>query len=286
MVAYAYAKINWTLDVLSRRPDGYHELDMLMQSVSVFDTVIVEPAQPLRFTCSRQDLVSKDNLVFRAAQALQQFAGIRPGASIELVKAIPIAAGMGGGSADAAAALLALSRLWQIELTETHLRDLALYLGADVPFCLFGGTMRVQGIGERLERVPLGQTMWLVVLQPCEGLSTRDVFESLEVSRIEKRPDNHAAALALADGDVHALAVAMGNVLEPVAMRLRPQIAQGIRDLQQAGALVAQLSGSGPVVFGLFENQHLAQRAYAQLRAKWEMCRLLSTYPRGVELDG
>ncbi len=282
----ARAKINWTLDVLRRREDGYHELDMLLQSVELHDTLTLEPADTLSLALAkgRPLRVDEKNLVIRAARALQAEAGIARGARMTLEKRIPIGAGMGGGSADAAAALIGLNGLWGLGLTEAELERIGLGLGADVPFCVRGGLQRAGGIGERLEPLKAGRPLWLVVIQPCRGLSTRDVFMALRLEENAgmRRPKNDAAARALAVGDVAALARAMGNVLQPVAEALRPEIADCVRRIASQGAIGAQMTGSGSAVYGVFANARAARDAFAALRREYRKIWMTCTAEGGV----
>ena len=184
-------------------------------------------------TGGRSFLRDGNNLVLRAAAALQSAMGCTRGAHITLRKYIPVAAGMGGGSSDAAAALVGLNRLWGLGLGEDELEKIGLTIGADVPFCIRGGLQRAQGIGEKsLTRLEMKKPLYLVAFQPCRGLSTRVCFRGAlheEGIKPEDRPDNEAAQKALAEGDVRALGQALGNVLEPVSRRMRPDIDRAIR---------------------------------------------------------
>lgn len=284
----ARAKINWTLDVLGTRPDGYHELDMLMQSVSLCDQMTVEDAQTctLRVSMGHRGFVPADesNLVLKAARALQQATGTKRGAKMTLRKYIPVAAGMGGGSSDAAAALHGLNRLWGLGLDESELEKIGLGIGADVPFCVRGGLQRAQGVGEKLTPLPMRRVMYLAAFQPCRGLSTREVFAALHETGIspEDRPDNDAAQAALAAGDAAALGRCLGNVLEPVSRRMRPQIDEAIRAIEAAGALGARMTGSGSAVFGVFARASDGKRAVQQLQTVYPTCRLMRTAAHGV----
>ena len=221
----ARAKINWTLDITGRRADGYHLMDMLMQSVTLADEITLEKTLDgeITLTTGGTPLLPADehHLALRAARALQKATSCPLGARIHVEKHIPVGAGMGGGSSDAAAALVALNRLWKLGLSEDALEAIGLTIGADVPFCIRGGLQRAKGVGERLTPVPLARPLYLVAFQPCRGLSTREVFTSLheEGIRPEDRPDNEAAQRALMTGDVVALGRSLGNVLEPVSRR-------------------------------------------------------------------
>ena len=283
----ARAKINWTLDILGKRPDGYHELDMLMQSVTLCDQMTFETAEELSLRVQKAGgrYVPADhrNLVLRAAEAFKKETGYTGGAKITLSKYIPVSAGMGGGSSDAAATLQALNLLWQTNLSEKELEQVGLSIGADVPFCVQGGLQRAQGIGEVLTPLPSKKPMWLLALQPCRGLSTRDVFMQYTPSNACK-PDTKTAMDALIRGDARKLGPALGNVLEPVACVLRPEILEAIDALTAEGACGARMTGSGSAVFGLFAQPGICRRAGDKLSKRWASCRMMRTASCGVVL--
>ena len=268
----ARAKVNLTMDVLRRRPDGYHEVDLLMQSVSLCDTLQVSQSDRLTLEIEGDLPVSDDNLVLRAARLLAEHARLEPRATLRLVKRIPVAAGLGGGSADAAAALVGLNQLWQLELPQRELLVLGARLGADVPFCIAGGCCRATGIGTELQRADSRLALHLVILKPCEGLLTREVFGGLVLDGFTHHPNTPGAFEAAQAGDVDALIRCMGNVLEGPAMAKRPQIAQALGELTALGALHARMSGSGSAVFGLFDSQERAAQAALQLRRRYSEC--------------
>lgn len=282
----ARAKINWTLDAVGKRPDGYHELDMLMQSVSLCDTLTMRPADTLTLMLEHGARVPDDgnNLVLRAARALQEAAGIARGAQITLAKRIPVAAGMGGGSADAAAALKGLTQLWALPFTDAQLEEIGLKIGADVPFCVRGGLARARGVGEQLESHTPGRQLWLVGIQPCRGLSTKEVFGAFRWDEVPAadHPKTDEALEALEHGDVRTLCASLGNVLQRGAEEQRPEIAQAIADLVEAGAVGAQMTGSGSAVFGVFARAKECRIAHAKLRAKYRTCRMMSTQDTGI----
>jgi len=282
----AHAKINWTLDILGTRPDGYHLMDMLMQSVAMHDTLWLEEADTLLLedaaqTQNADDGVDADslsseavtydenNLVFRAARKLREYCHVQKGARMRLKKNIPSGAGMGGGSADAAAALRGLKELWQLDISEEELLRLGLSLGADIPFMLTGGLARVGGIGEQIVPLSPVPTVHLVMLQPCGGLSTREVFGAFDALDPQSlaRPDTDAAQRALLSGNFASLAPAMNNVLEGVSIQARPAIGEAARALEELGAVRGMMTGSGSVVYGVFQSRETAQAAAATLRS-------------------
>ena len=283
----ARAKINWTLDVVGTLPNGYHDLDMLMQSVTLCDRLTIEDAPECTLSVRMQGgYVPADgsNLVLRAARALQEATGETRGARMTLRKYIPVAAGMGGGSSDAAAALKGLNLLWGLGLPDERLEEIGLTIGADVPFCIRGGLQRAQGVGERLTPLPLKRPLYIVAFQPCRGLSTKEVFTALHEEGIDPadRPDNDAAQRALATGDVRLLGRSMGNVLEPVSRRLRPQLDEAIRAIEASGALGARMTGSGSAVFGVYAHAGACKRAAQQLTQAYPACRMMHTADCGV----
>ncbi len=278
MEIQARAKINWTLNVTGKRQDGYHLLDMLMQPIALHDTLYIEPAETLSLTIEGMDGLSagEDNLILRAARALQTLCGVSRGAALHLIKRIPMGAGLGGGSADAAAALKGLNKLWGVGLDLPALCRIGEKLGADIPFCLHSAPRRAQGIGEILSPMESG-VFPLILLQPCAALSTKEVFTAYHASDGIVPPDNDKAMEALKTGDLKALRICGGNVLESASIPLRPQIAMAKEALYQSGAAFAQMTGSGSVVFGVYETADEAQRAYDALKAVYFPCILTET---------
>lgn len=255
----AFAKLNLTLAVLYKRADGYHALESLMQSITLSDTVTVRKASDVSVTAVGMTL-PLDNTLRRAAEGYRRLTGC--GAHIHVVKRIPAEAGLGGGSADAAAALFALDALYG-ELDAGTLNDLALSVGADVPFCLYaergGGLALARGVGEALTPLAAPSPMHFVVAKPKAGVSTSALFSALTLPRAN--PDTMAAVRALAAGDLPGLGAALGNALQAPACALLPEIDELLERLTQAGALGASMTGSGSAVFGLFSDAASAQKA-------------------------
>ena len=283
----ARAKINWTLDITGQRADGYHLMDMLMQPVTLHDIITIEPAEELVLTCGGKPYLPPDekHLALRAARALQSAAGCTLGAHIHVEKRIPVGAGMGGGSADAAAVLHGLNVLWGLKLSQAELEEIGLTLGADVPFCLRGGLTRTTGIGEKMQPLPCKRGWPLCVIQPCEGLSTGAVFKAYHSQEKPASPNNDAAALALAEGELPALAEALRNVLQPVSEAFRPEIAEAIEALKARGAACALMTGSGSAVFGVFAEEEAARAATEALRARWPKCWQCETCEESVVIQ-
>lgn len=281
----ARAKINWTLDIVGKREDGYHLMDMLMQPISLADDITLLPQDELTLSVSGFPRVNPgpENLALRAAVLLKQATGYTGGASIHVHKRIPVGAGMGGGSADAAGVLAGLNRLWGTGLTQAELETLGLQLGADVPFCLRGGLQRAQGVGELLMPLPCGGLYWLVVIQPCPGLSTKEVFSRFSLEACEGKPDTQGAAEALAQGDWRRLCACLGNVLQAVSAELRPEISEAIAALRAQGAAGAWMTGSGSAVFGLFTSAPAARAAAQSLRPRWRSTCMSHTCMESME---
>ena len=278
LTARANAKINWSLAITGLRAGGYHELDMLMQSISLHDTLTFESARRLEFSVDGRGTWDDKNLVCRAAAMLWDFYRPGDGVSIALTKRIPAMAGLGGGSADAAATLIALNKLWNLRLTKQALCRWGLFLGADLPFCLTGGFQRVSGIGERLEPLPEAPSPGLVLVMPDEGLSTGAVFSRFDDAPHPLPTDNAAAARALCAGDFARLDGLAFNDLASPAIALNPAVGAAIDDMLSCGARFARISGS--CCFGVFDDP---SAACAALKARWPAVYRVETRPCGVE---
>ena len=263
----AHAKINWALEVTGVRPDGYHALDMLMQRIDLADELFMEPARWISLTVDGKSIPSGGrNLVVRAANALNEYMGTRRGARIRLKKRIPVRAGLGGGSADCAAALLGLNRIWRLNLPESKLMEIGLRLGADVPYLLRGGFARVRGIGDELTPLDGARSVPLVLVRPGGGLSTPHVFAEYDrMAQARGEIDIEGAYRALACGDLHAYDRLSGNALEAPARKLMPEIGRVMERLRMEGAVGVRMSGSGSTVFGAFESADAAQKAHEAL---------------------
>ena len=241
-----------------------------------FGAIQVTNGQPIVMMADRQTTggypklpANERNLAYRAAITLQQATGCTKGAAIHVEKRIPVGAGMGGGSADAAGVLAGLNRLWCLGLNQQQLEAIGLTLGADVPFCLRGGLTHTTGIGEKMVSLPCGRLYDLVVIQPCRGLSTGEVFTAYHEKADIPRPDTAAAQLALENGDAALLSASLGNVLQEVSQDMRPPIAEAITTLKQQGALTALMTGSGSAVFGVFDSEADAREVARLLRERW-----------------
>jgi len=282
----SYAKINLTLDVLGRRPDGYHDLATLMQTVDLYDTICLSATtdQSVRVTCTQPELASEDNLAVRAAQALRRHFSLKQGVLIELDKHIPIAAGLGGGSSNAAAVLLALCQWWQLQLSPPDMLALAASLGSDVPFFLTGGLALCEGRGERV--TPLAPQWpaamrWLLLVKPAISVATATVFRYLPSSDYTDGTHSRAVCEALA-GRSKLQPENLHNGLERGVLERYPQVAQAREDMLRAGASLVRLSGSGPTLFAPFSELLHATQVQQQLHAQgYEVYLSRAIYPSG-----
>jgi len=276
LVARCPAKVNLALHVLDRRPDGYHELDTLFQTIDLWDTLEVRAGEGLAMSCDDAGLPTDgSNLVLRAAESLRQREGVSHGAIFHLRKSIPTRAGLGGGSSDAAAALLLCSRLWQLNCSPDQLRAVAAGIGSDVPFFLVGATARGTGRGERIEPVPAVRPLHLLLGCPPFGTSTAEVYRRAS-SRLTLPRDGVNLAIPTAhkwpgDNDF----AFMVNDLEPVVFEVRPELRDFRDALLGAGARAAMLSGSGSTVYGVFCGEDEVRAVASRLGAVYRGWRLL-----------
>lgn len=260
----AYAKINLGLDVLRRRSDGYHEVKMIMQTVDIWDRLTFKPAETPGIELSADDKtlpLGKDNLICRAAELLMEEKGIRQGVKITLEKNIPVAAGMAGGSTDAAAVFHGLNELFGLSMDMEEMKRLGVRIGADVPYCIMGGTALSEGIGEILTPLPAPPQCVLVVAKPDCNVSTKFVYENLHADTLKEHPDIDGMVLAIRKGSLEGITGRLGNVLETVTAKAYPAIGEIKRKMKEEGAWNALMSGSGPTVFGMFRERESAQAA-------------------------
>ncbi|GAX88673.1 4-(cytidine 5'-diphospho)-2-C-methyl-D-erythritol kinase [Effusibacillus lacus] len=265
----AKAKINLTLDVLFKRADGYHEVEMVMQTVDLSDQLLLEERDDnqIVLSCGVPYIpLDNRNLAYKAAALLRERYGIRKGIHITIDKQIPVAAGLAGGSSDGAAALRGLNRLWNLGLTLEELAELGAELGSDVPFCIYGGTAIARGRGEIIERLPAAPPLWVVLVKPPITVSTADVYGNLKVDEIDSHPDTLGMIQALASGNPERIVSGLGNVLEQVTFKMHPEVERLKSQIVKFGAMGALMSGSGPTVFGITDRESRAQRIYNALR--------------------
>ena len=264
----ANAKINLTLDILGKRPDGYHEVAMVMQTVGLHDTVTLEKrAQGISLNINVPWLKADEkNLAWRAAALVQEEYGLTGGVHIELVKRIPIAAGLAGGSADAAAVLKGMSELYGLNLSAKKLCELGARLGSDIPFCLLGGTMLATGRGEVLKRLPDMPETWVVLVKPRISVSTAWAYQNYDEQGAERHPDNEAIQKEIARGSRKGVAKLLCNVLESVTINKYDVIERYKQMMLDKGAMASMMSGSGPTVFALAQNREQAEEIAGFMR--------------------
>ena len=289
----AFAKINLGLDVLGKREDGYHEVRMIMQTIRMYDQLdmrkSVEPG--IHLTTNKKYIpVDENNLVWRAAKLMMDTCGIIEGVSIHLHKVIPVAAGMAGGSSDAAATLVGMNRLFHCGLSKEKLMELGVQIGADVPYCVLRGTALAEGIGEKLTVLPPMPDCWILIGKPGISVSTKYVYTTLDLNTDTVHPDIDGMKKALEDGNLYGITERMGNVLQDVTIPAYPEVERIKEQMKTLGAVNAMMSGSGPTVFGIFDNEEKAQKACQKLRERGSCQQVFLTVPfnnyGGKTIDG
>lgn len=261
----AYAKINLGLDVVRKREDGYHEVRMIMQTINMYDkltmTLLEEDKIVLKTNLSFLPN-DENNLVYKAVKLIKDKHDLKSGVSIDLEKHIPVAAGMAGGSSDCAAALVGMNQLFDLKLSQKTLMEYGVTLGADVPYCVLRGTALSEGIGEVLTPLPPVPQCHVLIAKPPVRVSTKFVYENLKLGTLEKHPDIDGMVEAIKAGSLSGIADRLENVLETVTIPAYPEIGALKQIMSDCGALNSLMSGSGPTVFGLFEKEEDAQKAY------------------------
>ena len=289
----AFAKINLGLDVLGKREDGYHEVRMIMQTIRMYDQLdmrkSVEPG--IHLTTNKKYIpVDENNLVWRAAKLMMDTCGIIEGVSIHLHKVIPVAAGMAGGSSDAAATLVGMNRLFHCGLSKEKLMELGVQIGADVPYCVLRGTALAEGIGEKLTVLPPMPDCWILIGKPGISVSTKYVYTTLDLNTNTVHPDIDGMKKALEDGNLYGITERMGNVLQDVTIPAYLEVERIKEQMKTLGAVNAMMSGIGPTVFGIFDNEEKAQEACQKLRESGSCQQVFLTVPfnnyGGKTIDG
>ncbi|MDW4524824.1 4-(cytidine 5'-diphospho)-2-C-methyl-D-erythritol kinase [Rossellomorea marisflavi] len=264
----APAKINLSLDVLHKRPDGYHEVEMVMTTIDLADRIeLVDLSEDKITILSHNRFVPDDgrNLAYQAAQLLKKRFNIKKGVAITIDKVIPVAAGLAGGSSDAAATLKGLNELWGLGLSMDELADLGAEIGSDVSFCVYGGTALASGRGEKIRHLPSPPNCWVILAKPTIGVSTADVYKNLDVKNL-KHPDTEAMIKALENESYHGICDHLSNVLESVTLNMYPEVAHIKEQMERFGADSVLMSGSGPTVYGLVQYESRVHRIYNGLR--------------------
>ena len=277
----AYAKINLGLDVVKRLPNGYHQVKMIMQTVDILDDLTLEITDSgISITTDSEELpVDENNLVYRAARLMFEKCDIHSGVHIRLQKNIPIAAGMAGGSADAAATMKGINHLYGLNLPLSQLMEYGVSIGADVPYCLMGGTALAEGIGEKLTKLPPMPKCPILVAKPDVSVSTKFVYEHLDAAGIRNHPDIDGMRGAIKAGNLRGIWERMENVLERVTIPAYPLIDTIKKRMRELGAANSLMSGSGPTVFGIFQNTAQAEQALQELRKEESLKQVFLTVP-------
>jgi 4-diphosphocytidyl-2-C-methyl-D-erythritol kinase len=261
----ALAKINLGLDVVRKREDGYHEVRMIMQTINMYDKIAIKKIKEkdIKVKTNLYYLPNNENnLVYKAAKLLLDEFDLEQGVSIDLEKYIPVAAGMAGGSSDAAAVLIGVNKLFKLGLSKKQLMERSVTIGADVPYCIMRGTALAEGIGEKLTALKPVPKCYVLIAKPGISVSTKFVYGNLKVDEIKAHPDIDGMVQAIKDSDLQGIVSHMGNVLEEVTIKEYPVIEEIKEIMLKNGALNAMMSGSGPTVFGIFNEHEKAQNAY------------------------
>ena len=279
----APAKLNLALDVVGLLPNGYHDLDMIMQTVDLYETIILRKSQELTLTLPGSRVpAGENNTATKAALAFFHYTGLLAGVNMEIRKTVPVRAGMAGGSADAAGVLVGLNALYDARLSMSELCALGAGIGADVPFALMGGTCRVRGVGDLIKALPPIPDCWLVVVMPSFGISTPEAFARYDQLGSTIHPDCEAQERAIRAGDLGGICAAFGNALEECSGAVEtPHIRQL---LDEAGALASSMTGSGAAVFGIFDQEEKAASARATLKLEYRQVYLVRPCKGGARV--
>lgn len=264
----APAKINLSLDVLYKRPDGYHEVEMIMTTIDLADRIELNLLSEDKIMITSQNRFVPDdhrNLAYQAALLLKERYQVKKGVQIDIEKVIPVAAGLAGGSSDAAATLRGLNKLWDLGLSIEELAELGAEIGSDVSFCVYGGTALASGRGEKINLLPSPPSCWVVLAKPLIGVSTADIYRRLELGQIT-HPNTKAMISSIENQDFAGICQHVGNVLEDVTLKLHPEVAQIKEQMNRFGADAVLMSGSGPTVFALVRHDSRMHRLYNGLR--------------------
>lgn len=268
----AYAKINIALDVVGKRDDGYHLLKMIMQTVDLYDVIeIIKTDLDIKLNCNKPYVPTDErNLAYKAAKLFKETYNIEDGVSINLIKNIPVSAGMAGGSTDAAGVLKLMNKIFNINASDEELMALGLKLGADVPYCINGGTALCEGIGEKITQLKSFKNKIVVIVKPPFGVSTKEVYRDFDLSKVIFHPRTEDIMKAMENDDIHFVANNMKNLLENVTLR-KHRVILNIKELMKYyDALGTMMSGSGPTVFAFFDDMLKAQVCYDEMKKKYK----------------
>ncbi|EES51339.1 4-(cytidine 5'-diphospho)-2-C-methyl-D-erythritol kinase [Clostridium botulinum] len=267
----AYAKINISLDVIGKRDDGYHLLKMIMQNIDLYDIVQVEKIpNGIKLKCNKPYVPTDErNLAYKAAKLFKETYNIKSGIYINIEKNIPVSAGLAGGSTDAAAVLKIMNKMFNINVPQSELMNLGLKLGADVPYCICGGTALCEGIGEKVTKLKPFRDKILVVVKPPFGVSTKEVYKAFDLSKVIFHPKTNELISNIEKNNIEFIANNMKNLLENVTLGRYKIISTIKEEINICGALGSMMSGSGPTVFGFFDDMLKAQKCYEKMKEKY-----------------
>ncbi|GLC29410.1 4-(cytidine 5'-diphospho)-2-C-methyl-D-erythritol kinase [Clostridium omnivorum] len=271
MLIKAHAKINISLDVVGKREDGYHLLKMIMQMIDLYDLIEVNKIKSgIQLSCNKHYIpVDERNLTYKAAKIFMEEYSIKEGVEINIKKNIPVAAGLAGGSTDVAAVLKAMNNIFKVQATEEQLMKLGVKIGADVPYCIIGGTALCEGIGEIVTPLESFKNQILVLVKPNFGVSTKEVYQALDISRVQRHPSTDILISGIEQNNLKVVSDNMKNILENVTLKKHSILRDIKREMVNMGALGALMSGSGPTVFGFFDDMLRAQICYDKFKTKY-----------------
>ena len=272
MKGKAYAKINIALDVIGKRQDNYHLLKMIMQNIDLYDEVVVNKIESgIVIKCDKPFVPTDSrNLAYKAAEAFKEQYGIKEGVYIKINKNIPVSAGLAGGSTDCATVLKLMNKLFNINVSDEELMILGEKLGADVPYCIKGGTALCEGIGEKVTKLKPFKNYIVVLVKPPFAVSTKEVYKEFEIDKAKIHPKTEQLIKAMNQGNIKFVASNMKNLLENVTLRKHKEISNIKWDMLKKGALGSMMSGSGPSVFGFFDDMFKAQKCYDEMKNKYK----------------
>ncbi|MEH6938422.1 4-(cytidine 5'-diphospho)-2-C-methyl-D-erythritol kinase [Bacillus sp. JJ664] len=268
LMVKAPAKINLSLDVVGKRDDGYHDVKMIMTTIDLADRIELELLQEDKIIVTSHNRYVPDdqrNLAYQAAVVLKEMFGIKQGAHIFITKNIPVAAGLAGGSSDAAAVLRGLNKLWNLNCSLDELAEIGSKIGSDVSFCVYGGTAIATGRGEKIQHIDTPPPCWVILAKPAQGVSTATVYQKLKLDDV-KHPDVDKMVQAISEKKYEDICDSLGNVLESVTLQLHPEVAMIKEQMKRFGADAVLMSGSGPTVFGLVRHDSRMNRVYNGLK--------------------
>lgn len=272
MLLKAYAKINISLDVVGKRDDGYHLLKMIMQSIDLYDLIHFNKAcKGINITCNKQYVPTDErNIAYRVAKLFMDTYHVKAGIDIDIIKNIPVAAGLAGGSTDGATVLRGMRKLFKIEVSDKELMDLGVKIGADIPYCIVGGTALCEGIGEKVSSLKHFKDKILILVKPNFGVATKDVYKNFDLTKVYKHPHTEDLILAMDKDDLKYVSNNMGNLLENVTLRKYSVLKAIKTQMIEYGALGSMMSGSGPTIFAFFEDMVTAQNCFEHMKESYE----------------